>query len=62
MATAPRDPRSFTGQARGLVLATAACLVLVSAYSAVFESDPWLWFAWTVLAIVTGAVVAMHSR
>ncbi|WP_377271824.1 hypothetical protein [Peterkaempfera sp. SMS 1(5)a] len=62
MATAPRDPHSVTGQARGLVLLTAACLVLVSVYSAVFESDPWLWFAWTMLAMITGAVVAMRSR
>lgn len=58
MAPTSPDRRSAIRRARGLVLVTAACLVLVSLYSAVFHSDPWLWFTWTVLALITGTMVA----
>jgi hypothetical protein len=58
MPSTPRDPRPGTRQARGLAAVTLACLVLVSAYSAVLRSEPGLWLAWTALAAVTGALLA----
>ncbi|AXI77239.1 hypothetical protein [Peterkaempfera bronchialis] len=60
MASTPRDPRPGTPHSRGLARVTLACLVVVSVYSAVFEADPWLWFAWTALALITGAMLAMR--
>ena len=60
MASAPHDPHTGTRQAQGLAVVTLACLVLVSAYSAVFEADPWLWFAWAALALITGTMFAVR--
>ena len=45
-------------QAHGLAKVTLVCLVLVSAYSAVFEADAWLWFTWAALALITGVLFA----
>jgi hypothetical protein len=61
MAPAPREPRPGNRQARGLAVVTITCLVLVSAYSAVLRSDGWLWFAWTVLVLITAALFTVKQ-
>ncbi|MFJ6214860.1 hypothetical protein ACIQGZ_16230 [Streptomyces sp. NPDC092296] len=58
--SAPRDPHPGTRQTRGLLLVTTGCLVLVSAYSAAFGADAWLWVAWTALAGITAALFAVR--
>ncbi|MCL2554515.1 MAG: hypothetical protein FWE75_20490 [Actinomycetia bacterium] len=48
------------GATKAMVVGTAATLVMVVAYSVAERSDPWLWFAWTVLLLCTAGVIALR--
>lgn len=47
-------------QVKALMVCTCVCLVAVTAYSVVLGGSGWLWFAWVVLGLVTGGVVALR--
>jgi hypothetical protein len=61
MASAPRDRRPPTRQARCLAVVTLLCLVLVVASSAVLRPDAWMWLAWAALALITAAYFALRA-
>lgn len=48
-------------QTRGLVICTLVYLALASLYSALYEPAPWMWFGWSVMAIVS-AVFLVTER
>ncbi|NUP32642.1 MAG: hypothetical protein HOU01_13105 [Streptomycetaceae bacterium] len=48
-------------QTRGLVICTLVYLAIASLYSALYEPAPWMWFGWSVMAIVS-AVFLVTER
>ncbi len=45
----------MAGSARTLAVCTMVALVLVTVYTVALGSEGWLWFGWSVLALVTVA-------
>jgi hypothetical protein len=46
---------------RGLIGCTAVYLAFAALYSALYDSPAWMWFGWSVMAIVTAILVATDS-
>ncbi|MFE3199993.1 hypothetical protein ACWGR4_07480 [Embleya sp. NPDC055664] len=50
--------RTYGPQSRGMVVCTLVLLTILGLYSAVYEAVAWTWLVWSLLAMVTGLLVA----
>jgi hypothetical protein len=48
--------------AKAMAVCTAACLVLVVAYSVTLGPSDWLWISWAVLGLCTAGVALSEAR
>ncbi|MCF2531579.1 hypothetical protein [Yinghuangia soli] len=46
---------------RGFIACTAVYLAIASLYTAVYDGIPWMWFGWSVLAIVTAVLLVTDN-
>jgi hypothetical protein len=50
--------RTYGPQSRGMVVCTLVLLTILGLYSALYEAVGWMWLVWSLMAIVTGLLVA----
>ncbi|MFI6981147.1 hypothetical protein ACIBSV_21495 [Embleya sp. NPDC050154] len=49
---------TYGPQSRGMVVCTLVLLTILGLYSALYEAVAWMWLVWSLMAIVTGLLVA----
>jgi len=50
--------RTYGPQSRGMVVCTLVLLTMLGIYSAMYDAAGWMWLVWSLLAIVTGFLLA----
>ncbi|MYS81031.1 hypothetical protein [Embleya scabrispora] len=50
--------RTYGPQSRGMVVCTLVLLTILGLYSALYDAVAWMWLVWSLMAIVTGLLVA----